>query len=203
MIFGSFVTWPLVCNICNICLYFTPNTPCQLLTSSAVEYQSLISFRRILSRSHLFWRLEQRFLNAWNIFNTATMAQQCWCCSSRNTVMCILAEEWWCLKVHVVHLGCFLFCHINWLETSGIIKTKWDDIFSKRIKRPFTFPPKFWQFFWQSRTGNENNWKWNGNDRPRGGEGGTWVFFGWVCAVRDFKLAPRSKKLSPKIDTPF
>ena len=23
---------------------------------------------------------------------------------------------------------------------------------------------------------------------------GTWVFFGWVCAARDFKLAPRSKK---------
>ena len=36
---------------------------------------------------------------------------------------------------------------------------------------------------------------------PRGG--GTWVFFGWVCAARDSKLAPRSKKNSPKIDTPF
>ena len=24
--------------------------------------------------------------------------------------------------------------------------------------------------------------------------GGTWVFFGWVCAARDSKLAPRSKK---------
>ena len=33
--------------------------------------------------------------------------------------------------------------------------------------------------------------------------GGTWVFFGWVCAARDSKLAPRSKKISPKIDTPF
>ena len=27
--------------------------------------------------------------------------------------------------------------------------------------------------------------------------GGTWVFFGWVCAARDSKLAPRSKKNSP------
>ena len=35
---------------------------------------------------------------------------------------------------------------------------------------------------------------------PRGG-GGTWVFFGWICAARDSKLAPRSKKVSPKTDT--
>ena len=28
-----------------------------------------------------------------------------------------------------------------------------------------------------------------------GGEGGTWVFYGWVCAVRDSKLA--------QIGTPF
>ena len=27
--------------------------------------------------------------------------------------------------------------------------------------------------------------------------GGTWVFFGWVCAARDSKLAPRSKKNFP------
>ena len=27
--------------------------------------------------------------------------------------------------------------------------------------------------------------------------GGTWVFLGWVCAARDFKLAPRSKKNFP------
>ena len=33
--------------------------------------------------------------------------------------------------------------------------------------------------------------------------GGTWVFFGWVCAARDPKLAPRYKKISPKIDIPF
>ena len=31
---------------------------------------------------------------------------------------------------------------------------------------------------------------------PWGG-GGTWVFFGWVFAARDFKLAPRSKKNFP------
>ena len=30
-----------------------------------------------------------------------------------------------------------------------------------------------------------------------GGRGGTWVFFGWVCAARDSKLAPRSKKNFP------
>ena len=30
---------------------------------------------------------------------------------------------------------------------------------------------------------------------PRGG--GTWVFFGWVCAARDSKLAPCSKKTFP------
>ena len=27
--------------------------------------------------------------------------------------------------------------------------------------------------------------------------GGTWVFFGWVCAARDAKLAPRSSKNFP------
>ena len=27
--------------------------------------------------------------------------------------------------------------------------------------------------------------------------GGTWVFFGWVCAAQDSKLAPRSKKNFP------
>ena len=27
--------------------------------------------------------------------------------------------------------------------------------------------------------------------------GGTWVFFGWVCAARDSKLAPRSRKNVP------
>ena len=43
---------------------------------------------------------------------------------------------------------------------------------------------------------------------------GTWVFFRWVCAARDSKLAPRSKKkiplkliprsrIRPKTDTPF
>ena len=29
------------------------------------------------------------------------------------------------------------------------------------------------------------------------GGGGTWVFFGCVCAARDSKLAPRSKKNFP------
>ena len=32
--------------------------------------------------------------------------------------------------------------------------------------------------------------------RPNPG-GGTWVFFGWVCAARDSKLASRSKKKFP------
>ena len=36
-----------------------------------------------------------------------------------------------------------------------------------------------------------------------GGGGGTWVFFGCVCAARDSKLAPRSKKISPETDIPF
>ena len=27
--------------------------------------------------------------------------------------------------------------------------------------------------------------------------GGTWVFFGWACAARDSKLAPRSRKKFP------
>ena len=36
---------------------------------------------------------------------------------------------------------------------------------------------------------------------PRGGALG--YFLGLVCAARDSKLAPRSKKISPKIDTPF
>ena len=35
------------------------------------------------------------------------------------------------------------------------------------------------------------------------GGGGTWVFFGWICAGRGSKLAPRSKKISPKTDIPF
>ena len=30
---------------------------------------------------------------------------------------------------------------------------------------------------------------------PQGG--GTWVFFGWVCAAQDSKLVPRSKKNVP------
>ena len=40
-------------------------------------------------------------------------------------------------------------------------------------------------------------------DCPLSARGGTRVFFGWVCAARNSKLAPRSKKNSPKIDTPF
>ena len=30
-----------------------------------------------------------------------------------------------------------------------------------------------------------------------GGGEGAWVFFGWVCAAQDSKLAPRSKKNFP------
>ena len=36
----------------------------------------------------------------------------------------------------------------------------------------------------------------------RGGGGGTWVFFGWVCTARNSKFAPRSR-IRPKTDTPF
>ena len=41
-----------------------------------------------------------------------------------------------------------------------------------------------------------------GEEQAPGG-GNTSVFFGWVCVTRDSKLGPRSKKISPKIDTPF
>ena len=36
-----------------------------------------------------------------------------------------------------------------------------------------------------------------GCDHIPGGGGGTWVFFGWVCAARDSKLAPHSGKNFP------
>ena len=36
----------------------------------------------------------------------------------------------------------------------------------------------------------------NKRDLTPGG-GGTWVFFGWVCAARDSNLAPRSRKNFP------
>ena len=36
-----------------------------------------------------------------------------------------------------------------------------------------------------------------------GGVGGTWVFFGWVCAPGSPNWPPVLKKISPKIDTPF
>ena len=42
-----------------------------------------------------------------------------------------------------------------------------------------------------------------GEEQAPGGGGNTSVFFGWVCVTRDSKLGPRSKKISPKIDTPF
>ena len=41
---------------------------------------------------------------------------------------------------------------------------------------------------------------WFASSSPRGGGGGgggPWVFFGWVCAARDTKLAPRSRKKFP------
>ena len=51
---------------------------------------------------------------------------------------------------------------------------------------------------------NENKTRaiWRRGCWPPGG-GGTWVFFGWVCAAQDSILAPRSKKISSKIDIPF
>ena len=39
-------------------------------------------------------------------------------------------------------------------------------------------------------------WIWDMQTTVPGG-GGTWVFFGWVCAARDSKLAPRPKKNFP------
>ena len=51
--------------MCNLqTLHLTPDTPRQLSTSSEVEYQSLISFRRILSRLHLLRRLSPLLNNA-------------------------------------------------------------------------------------------------------------------------------------------
>ena len=38
---------------------------------------------------------------------------------------------------------------------------------------------------------------------PRPGGGGTWVFFGWVCAAGTPNWHPVLKKVSPKTDTPF
>ena len=37
------------------------------------------------------------------------------------------------------------------------------------------------------------------NGKLPGGGGGTWVFFGWVCAAWDSKLAPRFKKKKLKL----
>ena len=44
----------------------------------------------------------------------------------------------------------------------------------------------------QCTTDVTNIWHWS-----LGPGGGTWVFFGWVCAARDSKLAPRSRKNFP------
>ena len=38
---------------------------------------------------------------------------------------------------------------------------------------------------------------------PRGGGGGTWVFFGWVCTAGTPNWHPVLKKNSPEIDIPF
>ena len=37
---------------------------------------------------------------------------------------------------------------------------------------------------------------------PGGGGGALGYFFVWVCAALDSNLAPRSTKISPKIDSP-
>ena len=66
----------------------------------------------------------------------------------------------------------------------------------KQLKNRFIKPPKpIGSFFLCERIEPRRHFP--------GGGGTTWVFFGWVCAARDSKLAPRSKKNSPKIDTPF
>ena len=93
-IFRSFVAWPLLCNVRNLRL--TPDTPRQLSTSSAVENQSLISFRRILSRLHLLRRLSHLLNNASRCTKIYIWPVLQW----RNNV----GAEWWCLKVHAVHL---------------------------------------------------------------------------------------------------
>ena len=56
--------------------------------------------------------------------------------------------------------------------------------------------------FSQESLKGDFNWDVKGNfSWARGGcspEGGTWVFFGWVCAARDSKLTPRSRKNFPQ-----
>ena len=77
-----------------------------------------------------------------------------------------------------------------WREMSALIQNFTCDITTLPWQRSV---PK-----WHKK--KKDNFKQQGGFLPGGG---TWVFFGWVCAARDFKLAPRSKKISPEIDTPF
>ena len=48
--------------------------------------------------------------------------------------------------------------------------------------------------YWE-RTGTSFKMACQGRGKNPGG--GTWIIFGWVCAARDSKLAPRSKKNFP------
>ena len=53
----------------------------------------------------------------------------------------------------------------------------------------------FEEICWSEETLRELNLEYN--ERIFEARGGTWVFFGWACAARDSKLAPRSKKNFP------
>ena len=68
-----------------------------------------------------------------------------------------------------------------WREMSALIQNFTCDITTLPWQRSV---PK-----WHKK--KKDNFKQQGGFLPGGG---TWVFFGWVCAARDFKLAPRSKK---------
>ena len=60
------------------------------------------------------------------------------------------------------------------------------------------FPPFYFCLFWRHQTRgalHSNLIKGRGMVMPGGG--GTWAFFGWVCAARDSRLAPHSKKNFP------
>ena len=53
------------------------------------------------------------------------------------------------------------------------------------------------EFMWGEGWGRGFSTKYYMGRLHPGWGGGTWVFFGWVCAARDSKLAPRSKKKFP------
>ena len=56
---------------------------------------------------------------------------------------------------------------------------------------------EFIRFLYNLRECGCQNHTFDHRARGGGGRGGHLVFFGWVCATRDSKLAPRSRKKFP------